>query len=222
MPALTIPERYRNGIAAIGTLPETTFESIFDALRKTGQAENATALAAQVRNNAGLTGDLPLEPMITALAAMQEVRRTGHAEPDRFAADLWNALREDAPDLLDAVDEAVFKARISLLSTNTDIHLTSTKIRILKGEVERSFCGVRILTDARAAFSDDASKAPPGLTIIHNLQLGYHDDGDRHREFFVALDDEDLETLKAAIERAQTKRQTLARALAKADLKVFD
>jgi hypothetical protein len=222
LPALTIPERYRKGIAAIGSLPQATFTNLLGALKVVGHAENAKLLAEQIRKTSSLPAKVPLEPILTALAAMQEVRRSGHVEPDRFASDVWAALREDSPELVQNIDEVGLKERIASLASGTDIHLTSIKVGLLRSEVERAFCGVRIMTDLRAAFSDDVSKVPPGLTILHTLLLRYHDDSARHREFYITLDDDDLKTLKEAIERAESKRKTLAAALAKADLKVFD
>jgi hypothetical protein len=78
------------------------------------------------------------------------------------------------------------------------------------------------LTDVRAAFSDDASELPTGMTVLHTLQIGYHDDTGRHREFYVTLESDDLEGLRDAIDRAEMKKKALEELLAKADCRLFE
>ena len=222
MPSLTIPERYQTGLMAIASLPDASFICLLKALTNAGPAETADELANRIEGQIPESGRTNLANMISAIAASQEVQRSAHVNPAKFASDTWTALSEDSPDLMRDIDSETMKSRISSLVAQTDIHLTAVKIRGLLSEVERAFCGARIMTDIRAAFEDDASKPPPGVTILHTLEIKYHDDLGQHREFYVALDDNDLAILKEAVERAEKKKKTLELILNKADLKVFD
>lgn len=222
LPSLIIPERYRIGLISIGSMPEASFARFLQALKSAGPADSAKALAERIERKIHPSTLPNLEKMITALAASQEVRRSAHVEASKFAGDSWASLVEDAPELAKKIKGATFRTRLANLIKETDIHLTAERISRLRTENERLFCGARIMTDVRAAFEDDAAKPPSGVTIFHTLEIKYHDDLGRHREFYVALDENDLVILKEAIERAETKRKTLESLLKKADLKVFD
>lgn len=49
---------------------------------------------------------------------------------------------------------------------------------------------------------------PIGSVINHTLKIEYHEDGD-HKDFYVALDAQDLSELKGVLERAETKAISL-------------
>jgi hypothetical protein len=57
---------------------------------------------------------------------------------------------------------------------------------------------------------------------MHTLEITFHDDLGRHREFYVSLDDEDLATLQHAVERASVKKETLTRLLKKAEFDLYE
>lgn len=222
MPSLTIPERYRKGLAAIGSLPEDVYAGFLSALKKAAHAETASALAQKIEKDVPAFSRGDLTAMISALAASQEVKQSAHVEIGEFVSDTLEALCEDSPDLMGVIDQEQLKSRLFSLISETDIHLTALRVRGLRSEVERLFCGARILTDIRAAFEDDASKPPSGATILQTLEIKYHDDLGRHREFYVSLDENDLAILRDAVERAEKKRDSLKRLLAKADIKTFE
>jgi hypothetical protein len=85
----------------------------------------------------------------------------------------------------------------------------ATKAYDLQTEGERTFCDARILTDLRPVFGKDIASGPAGMVIIHRLKLGYHNSEGEHRTFYIALDAEDLVTLKKAIDRAELKARSL-------------
>lgn len=222
MPGLTIPERYRSGVAALAALPEESFVQLFEALKNEVTGDTSDSLASQLGLNLPSIPYSDLSKIIAAIASMQSVESRSHVSTDTFVSDIWEAFIADAPDLAVGIDEETLKSRVSQVVTGKTINLTSAKIMELKTEVERSFCRARILTDVRMAFSDDANEAPRGMAILHNLQIAYHDDRGRHREFYVTLEDDDLIALKEAVERAEKKKKALEELLAKADCRFFE
>jgi ribosomal protein L17 len=133
-------------------------------------------------------------------------------------ADLWDSLVEDED--ADELKEEIFKGRMTSLLNETAIHLTSVKVAELRREIERMFCSARVLTDIRTAFGYDAKKRP-ALTIMHTLEIKYHDDTGKLREFYVAVDDDDLTILKEAINRAFEKKATLVDLLEKSEFDLY-
>ena len=85
-------------------------------------------------------------------------------------------------------------------------------------ENDRIFCGARILSDIRPVFTDSLESASAAV-IIHNLQIGFHDSGTGvHKEFYVALDNQDIQKLKEIILRAEKKTQALKAILNKSSV----
>lgn len=220
---LRIPERYRGGIASIGSLSEESFSALLSLMKKGMSGDTAEELATQYEAEfPDLTPD-KLTKLISAVASLQSVDNRSHTPRIKLAGDVWESLSTDAPQLAKELDADVLKKRVVEVTTARDIHITSSKIIDLQTEVERSFCTVRILTDIRTAFSDNATEPEPkGATILHSMKLGYHDDSGRHHDFYVTLENEDLDSLLLAIGRAQEKKKALEQLLRKADCPFFE
>ena len=76
-------------------------------------------------------------------------------------------------------------------------------------EHEHVFCSARILSDIRPVFTSSVESASAGV-ISHNLQIGYHDGGSgEHKEIYVVLDTNDIQTLKEILVRAEKKTVAL-------------
>lgn len=222
VPSLTIPTRLRAGLAALGSLSSDCYETLFKALKDADPADTAKALAARIENKFPESSRSSIEKIIVAINSSQSVQRSAHVDAEEFVSDAWEALKEDSPKLLEGIDRETFQSRLGALINETDIQLTTSKIRQLRTEVERSMCGARIITDVRPAFMHDATRPPKAATILHTLQIRFHDDGDKHREFYVAVDDNDLNILKEAIERAIAKEKTLKELFGGTQLQFFE
>jgi hypothetical protein len=72
---------------------------------------------------------------------------------------------------------------------------------------------MRVLTDIRPIFETDPESDPEGAVIVHTLKISYHD-GRRVKEFFIALDSEQVDELIGVLGRASLKAETLKRLLA--------
>jgi hypothetical protein len=223
LPRLSIPERYRAGVVALAALPEEIFVKLSEALKAATSAETSRSLASQIGPSLPSVPIETLSSIIAAVSSMQSVYGRAHVTSiETFVSDIWDAFTEDVPDIANEIKSEALKSRLSQLVDGKTINITSSKINELKLEVERYFCRARILTDVRTAFSGDLTEAPHGMTILHNLQIGYHDDRGEHKEFYVALDSHDLLVLREAIDRAETKKKTLEEMLARVDCKLFE
>jgi hypothetical protein len=220
LPALTIPPRFRSGIARIGSLGDASFSDLIEALKKSPEAENAEKLANTLSSDVKSISKSDLRQIVAAISSMQSIQNRSHASPIKFAADLWDALQEDSPELIGDIDAETFKRHAEILLTDTPVHLVAAKVADVRREVERYLCGARILTDVRPAFPEDATKRP-AMTIMNTLEIQFHDDLGEHRELYVNVDDDDLEALKHAIDRAFTKKKTLVKELQKAKFDVY-
>lgn len=223
MPRLAIPERYRAGVAGLGSMAEGAFSAFLTALETGLSADNSSDLAAMLVNEGGQLSEIPdLDKIIDAAASMQGVYQESHVPLGTFGKDVADALSVFAPALAKKIDSATLSQRVVKIAEAKRLDLTEEKIISLGAEVERQYCCSRILTDVRAAFSDDASVLPKAMTILHTLRIGYLDDTSEHREFYLSVDNDDLLALKESIDRALTKSKTLEALLAKADCRLFE
>jgi hypothetical protein len=219
---LSIPVRFRAGIAALAALPEEPFSELLKAIQEKISADTPELAASQLGERLPFIPKSELAKIISAIASLQSLDSRSHVRTSTLAADISDSLSSDSPELAKGISSEVLKSRVKLVVEAESIHITTAKLSELQAEVERSFCRARVLTDLRAAFSDDASELPRGMTVLHTLQIGYHDDTGRHKEFFVTLESEDLAEIKEAIERAEKKKKTLEELLAKADCRLFE
>lgn len=222
LPRLSIPERYRDGIAALTALPESSFSDLLRVLEEKPIADTLEEMAAIFADRISSIPSADLAGIIDAIGSVQTLDNRSHVASKTLASDLWEALSAEMPKSVEGLDGEVLKSRVIKVLDAPRIQITSEKIKELLIDVDKSFCAVRILTDVRTAFSDDATEPPRGMTLLHSLQIAYHDDTGRHREFYVTLESDDLIKIKDAIERAETKKATLEQLLAKANCRLFE
>lgn len=110
----------------------------------------------------------------------------------------------------------ILNARLkSLLEFDKSIGVTAKAFDILT-EHERIFCKARVLSDVRPVFGDTPDSASAAV-IVHNLQIGFHRNG-RHEEIYIAMDTEDIRSLKELLVRAEKKTEALKAILNKASV----
>jgi hypothetical protein len=220
---LTIPQRYRSGVALLAAMSNEAFDALLKASKSGLIADDASDLVSALgKKFEVLRKQSKLSEIIAAAASMQGIFHRSLVTPEQFAQDVVEALTDDAPDLAKKTDSSILSARIIKLARGKHIDITEQKIKSLQMEVERSFCCVRILTDVRAAFTADPTVAPTGMTILNTLRIGYLDDQAEHREFYLGMDSDDLSNLKKTIDRALKKSKTLEALLAKAKCRLYE
>jgi hypothetical protein len=122
-------------------------------------------------------------------------------------------------DLINSVHDYLLRQKVSkddatrvckllpdLLAVDT-VRIRS-KAAYLRTDHARAFKHARVLTDLRPIFGLNESMTIEGAVVMHALKLEYYED-DFARDFFVTLDDVDLETLRLAVVRAQNKAKAL-------------
>jgi hypothetical protein len=115
----------------------------------------------------------------------------------------------DSPDLrLPHAERAQFKEKLVTL-LGAEVFGIVSKAWDLRTDDERVFCHARILTDLRPVFGQTIEEGPMAMVVVHLLKLAFHRGFEKHQEFYVSLDGDDLKTLRAVIDRAEAKARTL-------------
>lgn len=112
-------------------------------------------------------------------------------------------------DLLDSVGRDAGDTDITPILGHPALALVA-KTLDLSAANQRVMQRPRIISDIRPIFDDDWDEPSPiGSRIIHQLQVGVLDDDGRFREYFFAMDSDDLRTLKLQVDRAILKNSRL-------------
>jgi hypothetical protein len=219
MAALRIPEEYKSGLAKLLALSEESAEALLAALNEAPPVmstfELSSLLASKVRS-------VPREEIEEITDTLVSLYLSQQHHPD-----LGNELVEDvcrkmddsgAQELkLSEENRDHFKNLLTALLKTEALVYPSKAIGVLRDN-ERMFCNARILTDIRPVFGSSVHVPPKAAVIVHMLDIIYHQ-GEDLKEFYVGLDADDLETLRAVLERADLKAKSLRSVFEAARLK---
>lgn len=218
MASLKVPERYVEGIVKVALISEGAFAELLKALQNAPELRDISELSSWIADETPEIGSVDRVAILKAIVPMFRVQRNASVSPETFAEDIWSSISEDAPDHASLVDAETLRPRIKRLMELNSLDLVNMKAAELKTELEKSFCRARVLTDLRPVFKTDVSELPTSMVILHTLQIGYHDGMGDHNEFYVTLDDSDIEALRDALERASKKAGTLRQLAEKTDI----
>jgi hypothetical protein len=123
------------------------------------------------------------------------------------------ATRKPELDLKGSERDAFAKFVGDLLAMDRSLG-TIAKGRDLLTENQRCYCQARIVTDVRPIFAADAGSGPQASVVVHMLKISYHEGRDL-KDFFVALDSDDVKELRLILDRSLSKAEALRQTLAK-------
>jgi hypothetical protein len=221
---LRVPARYRDGIAILAALNNTSFSEVYTALKNAPTelptyAELATKVEGEIKAlNAG-----DVAKLIGMLTSLYRVRDRSNISPEKMADDLYDAIQKEGGSLVPQQNAAEFKSRLAQFLNLGSLNVVATKAQELQSDVERAFCDARILTDLRPVFGNEISGGPTAMIIVHTLKLRYHEGAKGElKEMYFGIDSDDIAKLKQVLERAEIKAKSLVSRLQDAGIKSAD
>lgn len=210
MPELAVPQQFQIGFDKLKHLDETSLRALLEAL----QAERPTLFredfAEKVASRLPAVSAADAKEIIGALLGFYWGRESASLSTQEFV----DALVAQSFPLEDAQGELMRRYLPQLLSLDSVI-VTSKAFDILT-EHEHTVHDLRIITDLRPIFKEasleEPGSSPAAAVITHTLKISYHR-GREVSEFFLALDDQDIELLKVLLDRAAAKEASLKRLL---------
>lgn len=195
---LTVPSRHREALTALASLSGAEL----DVLLKRLEAAQPTEESLQ---DAVATVDVPLAFEALMAAAM-------------FRSSHGLGVASAAEDIVGSL--GIEESSSSLERILSDERLISAaKVLDLRSTYERVVHVSRVVTDVRPLFDDSANPEVLGSTIVHTLELTTF--GTKGLEdWFAAVDEDDLQSLKTQIERALAKSGKLRQALSATPVRV--
>lgn len=222
---LTIPRRYQSGIALIRDLDLESFQGLLTAFRKVPSTISFASLSSAVAAMVDTIAVSEVEEVVPAALFLHSLKEGSDLSSPEIAERVALGMEEAAFKQLRSLPEHRddFQARLLEVLNIADPLGVIAKAGTLSVEHEHSLTESRILTDIRPVFEQDDPQAPPtGAMIIHTLKIGYRTDNNELKEFFVALDADDVRELSEQIARANAKAESLKSVLKRADVRHID
>jgi hypothetical protein len=211
MALINIPKKDLPVLKNILELGEPQFKSLISAL---GGAKPTLTRGEFVENISRKTKSLQPAMVVEILRVvfiLYGIKQRAEVSAQQFAEDISESCVESGSDKIQfpKEKERELSDRLKqLLSFEKIVGVTAKAFDVMT-EHKYTFCSARILSDIRPVFTDTPGSASAAV-IIHNLQIGFHESGIKeHKEFYVALDTNDILVLKEVIERAEKKTDAL-------------
>ncbi|HEX7862392.1 MAG TPA: hypothetical protein VF773_18790 [Verrucomicrobiae bacterium] len=198
MASLNIPETEFDKLKSIAELPQARYDAFLNAIREAGPAISLKQFAETIKTTE--SKDV-VRKILTVLAALFSIRERESLDAEAVSKAVVETTVKERPEHFSTL-APVLESRLQALLSLDNIGITAKGTDVLT-EHERTFCHARVLTDIRPIFSPTL-KAPEGAVIVQMLQIGFRENG-KHKEFYVALDTEDVVKLRKILERAEAK-----------------
>jgi NhaP-type Na+/H+ and K+/H+ antiporter len=188
-------------------LGEPQFNALVSALSKTKPTLLRGQFSKEISNKVKNLQADELHEILRVLYVLYSMKQRAEISAQELAEDVSKSCVESSSDKIQFPKEKA-KALIArlkqLLSFEKTVAVTTKAFDVMT-EHKYIFCSARIMSDIRPVFTNHPESASAAV-IIHNLQIGFHEGGTKeHKEFYVALDTDDIQALKEVINRAERK-----------------
>lgn len=217
MAEITIPEPYESGLAIILALTDDSTDELASALQSIPTKLFPYTLAQEIAHNVQSIPPDDLSEVVETLQSLYLNKLNYEVPASMMAEDISEAVAQDLiseeVELSDE-DREKFKDRLTKLLSIESLEIVAKGLRILRNN-QNIFHEARIITEIRPVFGSNVDEPPPAAVIMHMLSLTCHGT-DGHKEFFIALDTDDLAVVREVIDRAESKAESLKALLKKA------
>lgn len=212
MARLYLADSQRRTLARLGLLTEDEATRLVETFDELDAYLTVDELANQAMHAATALDHVD-EVIVTLLGLTSETR---YLEPEEVAQLLREALEgETTVDVSRVVDVIARLTSSRALRTSANAH------EVL-AQHDRNFQSARIFTDLRPLFGEDPERPPSGAVIVEMLQLKTWSGDGRTETLRVAMDRTDLLELRAVIDRAIKKTDSLRRLMEDSGVAYFE
>lgn len=218
---INIPPEYKKGFSKLQLLNEDALKTFLAVLKEEHPRLLQSDWAAHVASHIPGIEARDVTDMVSALLGLYY----GREATGLSISDFVDALTHSSDfAITDELPKNTFKRYLAQLLEVDSLIVTSKAFDVLT-EHEHTVHSLRIITDLRPIFKENLSETPsasPAAAVItHTLKVSYHR-GRGMGEFFLALDDDDLDLLKALIRRAEAKETSLKELLTVAKVRCVE
>lgn len=209
---IMLPDEAFRDLALLAASSEL-LRKIASAMPQISRANGIKAVVAALEKATDTNAE-KLSPVVSAVLALNGVRRNLRVEPDELIRLIDGAIGQQVGDEWKEKHLAGWRSAQEPLGSllNADSHLAVLeKATHLAYAYQNILTRVRLLTDIRPVFNASGDEVRRGV-LSFMLSLDYQN-GDSYQRFDFALDAEDIAELKRLCERAEKKAATLQKSL---------
>jgi hypothetical protein len=213
-----IPAEHVSGLAGIRDLDNGTFAKLLRVLNEVTPVVHLEKLSSVITQRLpDVKPTTSIEILATVLSLYSLMLRLDLSAQE-IASDVCTAIQNSKyKELkLTAGAEKRFKERLVKLLAIESLLYTAKAPGIIY-EHENVFSDCRIITDIRPIFGLDPQEEPKAAALVHTLCITCRQ-GEETKEFYIAMDADDLYMLNSTLERAFAKASTLEPVLNKLKL----
>jgi hypothetical protein len=214
--ALQVPNRYIPMLNSVRNLSQPAAAELLRALGSAQVTASPKEMVSNIAESVPSVSREELEKILEVLYSLYHVREFSELNRNSFLSELVESVRENANPKIPDEELPIIRQRFKDLLGLKTLESISKAIG-LQREEERIYCEAKIISDIRPVFGNDVKLKPVAATITHSLKISYHENGD-HKEFYIVLDEVDLNELAEVIKRAKTKANTLTQVLSGAGI----
>lgn len=202
-----IPKSYQSGIRKILSMPEQNMQQLCVALEKAHPTLTITMLASQASEGVKGVSVGDIEDILSSIRSLVILQETTQISLDQTVQEISKVIESGSIEKLKFADgdQEEFSKRVKRLLRIESVITTSLSADLLT-EFENLYLSARVLTDIRPVFGSAIEPTPKAAIVIHSLHFHYHfGDAGEHKDFYLALDNEEIGFLITELQRAQKR-----------------
>jgi hypothetical protein len=222
MPSITIPKSAYPAIQDLVRLSQDDFEAFVKALSDATPAISPGRFWHHVSQRVPQIEETKTKSIVNELFTMDSVRDDLGLPTEEFAKVVSDAAASGKSDKFpfSENDKATLETRLAkIFKLRASLSLTTKALDVLTSH-DRVFYSARIITDLRPVFNK-SGEVIEAAVIVHNLHIHYGQDDD-HRDFYVALDTSDIQSVRDVLDRADKKARSLEELLRRSGVSYLD
>lgn len=174
-----------------------------------------------VASTTGYTPD-EIDDLSKGIMRLLIITSNSDTSPSELIDKLFSDIPEDEIEKLDLSKEKYIEVKKKIVEIlNSENLLISVKAVGIKFEQDNLFERARIITQILPIFSDDLNQLPKVAMVTHQLGIHYFQDGE-HKEFFLRIDEDEIDDFIKTLERAKSKGNSLQKFLENTEVQYIE
>jgi hypothetical protein len=223
---LRIPEQYRSGIEYILNINDETINVVLSAFRDfPPTVENVVyKISEKIVQTQKLDSHTTLN-IVGTLVSLRQLYKQESLSSETVADLISKSIETDLklvtnPEKIERFRQRLLNLLDALETIGSSLDISDRASDLLI-EHERIFSDSRIVTDIRPVFDSETERKVEGVILVHTLRIQYRDT-EGAKEFYVALDSDDLDNLHDQIIVAMDNREALESILKKVKIECIN
>lgn len=212
MPSITIPKSARAAIRHLIHFSASDFDAFLDALSRAEPSLDQDNFWKHAAARVSGVDHGVIESILHEIFQMDSARVDAAMDGldlNKFAEAVVEAAASSKSEEFpfEEGDRKILKDRlVRIFEGGKGLKITMKAMGVLIDQ-DHTFYHARIMTDIRPVFNDKGDSVDAAV-IVHNLRIHYGENSD-HKDFYVALDTSDIQSLRGVLDRADAKAKCL-------------